>query len=176
MSIFGRRLPFSSVYNWYKTGLFPQKNEKHQKTWFLTIYSNFTPVSLSCTPNAKPLGIIGLISSKPMSMPIFSMNIWIWTFNMVYLWRHKVGTNRINNHFGFWIFLKFPTHTPIFFIYYVYFLIFGDTPVHYWPLGIRSAMFWQNISPFPGDIWQINRIIRHFRQFLPPSSSILGIF
>ena len=60
----------------------------------------------------KPLGLIGIISSKPMSLPTFSMNIWLWTFSMVYLWRHKVGTNRIKWTFGFLVYFEISNAYP----------------------------------------------------------------
>ena len=35
-------------------------------------------------------------------------------------------------------------------------------------------MFILNINTFPGAIWLVNRILCHFMQFLPPSSSIFS--
>ena len=66
-----------------------------KKIWFLVIFEMFTPVSLFWTNNNTMLGQTKSISSKPMIFPTSSVNIGILSRQALYLWRHKIGKNRI---------------------------------------------------------------------------------
>ena len=71
------------------------KTWKCQKIWFLVIFETFTPVSLFWTNNNTLLDQTMSISSKPMFFPTSSANIGILPRLALYLWRHKIGKNRI---------------------------------------------------------------------------------
>ena len=99
------------------------------------------------------------------------LSTWFWYLNVIS--RNCIPKNYWNcqNAYFFQNFRIYQHLPPFFHISTPPVDILSECFILLW-LMYTLPMFILNINTFPGVIWLVNRILCHFMQFLPPSSSI----
>ena len=129
-------------------------------------FAIFTPVQLnifnivdsSCCWNLYPL---------PMSTGFWHLNVISRNCIPKIYWKCQ------NAYFFFKIFVFINIYPRFFHIWTPPMDILSEWIILLWFMH-TLPMFILNINTFPGVIWLVNRILCHFMQFLPPSSSIFS--